>query len=146
MVLLCSGRFFHAYIDPFYNYKKLTFHSSNKLLEWFIFWSTSDAFFRPSTILSSLYFRKEEKFWLCISKLYSRNIHSLACFLSVSPAPFALSGTGMLDSRVTLDDDIRDLFSLFEGSSFQILTSHTWFLQKFSSDGKQTNLNYQYES
>lgn len=148
MMIFMGGVSFSVVVFPWiswsiYNYRKLSFHSSNKLLQWFTFWSTSDAFLNPPTILSSLYFRKEEKFCLCIGKLNSRNIHSLACFLSVSPASFALSGTGMLASRVTLDDDIIVLFCLFEGSSFQILTSHTCFHEKLGLDGKQTNLNYQ---
>jgi len=51
----------------------------------------------------------------------------------------------MLVSRVTLDDEVRDLFCLFEGSSFQIFTSHTCFHEELSLDGKQTNLNYHQE-
>lgn len=56
------------------------------------------------------------------------DIYNFACFFSQSPASFAFSGTDidMLLLIVTLEDAINNLFCEFEGSTFSILTSHTY--------------------
>ena len=52
--------------------------------------------------------------------------HNLAYFFKFSTESCASSGTGIFDSSVTLDEDIKTAFSKVDWSIFHRRTSHTW--------------------